>query len=106
MRGFSCLAIMLYLSLLCNALPGHAYDSRLSPLADNQFHAVSPLLNQAADTIAQDDNSDHDPSLLNSFNATLYCQQPAALVSNSIARPISLHYTLFARGPPNSLTFS
>lgn len=62
MRWLSCFALIMYLSLLVTPQLATAHDSRLSPLASNQFQAVSPLIGQTTVVTEQDFGDDNDSS--------------------------------------------
>lgn len=62
MRGFSGIAILLYLCLLCTPQAFAVHDPRLSPLADTQLQAISPALQQYLYNTAE--QADTDPPAL------------------------------------------
>lgn len=100
MRSVVRLAILLYVSLLCSIQPGHAYDTRLSPLADNPFYAVSPELNSSIAEAITEPNPDHEPALLNANKPDL------SLLATLLGTHLVYNYasqfnlTTYARGPP------
>jgi flagellar basal body P-ring protein FlgI len=96
MRWFSCFALILYLSLLVTPKLATAHDSRLSPLAGNQFQAVNPLMGQATVVTAQDFGDDNESSLTvisrkaEILSRVVISVMPAALPlkSNNTAHPV------------------
>lgn len=61
---------MLYLSLLVTPQFAAAHAPHLTPLADSQFEAISPLTGQASLTSEQDSSDDNDNSLQVGTNPT------------------------------------
>lgn len=64
MRWLSGFALLLYLSLLCTPQAFAVHDARLSPLADTQFHAVTPAEYNFSANNERDRSDDADPALL------------------------------------------
>ncbi|MDX1678633.1 hypothetical protein [Arsukibacterium sp.] len=102
MRWFSAVALMLYLSLLVTPQIASANAPHLTPLADSQLLAVSPLTGQASLSTEQDSTDDND----NALSLTLpfapvrftlaITSLPAALM---LAQPKAAHP---ARAPPSA----
>ncbi|WP_213999094.1 hypothetical protein [Arsukibacterium sp.] len=63
MRWLTAAALLMYLSLLVTPQVATAHDPRLSPLADSQLQAISPLTGQASLITEQDSSDDSDNSL-------------------------------------------
>ncbi|SNY50055.1 hypothetical protein SAMN06297280_1613 [Arsukibacterium tuosuense] len=63
MRWFSAVALILYLSLLVTPQLASAHAPHLTPLADSQLQAVSPLTGQVSLFTEQDSSDDSDNSL-------------------------------------------
>ena len=63
MRWLSSFALMLYLSLLCTPQAFAVHDAWLSPLADTQFHAVTPEIPQCTSDVTQDGADEPQPVL-------------------------------------------
>ena len=61
MRWLSSLAILILLSLWSTPQAFAVHDSRLSPLADTNLHAVMPLLQDALSSDSED-SSDQPPA--------------------------------------------
>ncbi|CAM3794244.1 hypothetical protein [Rheinheimera salexigens] len=100
MRNIVSLAILLYVSLLCSVQPGHAYDSRLSPLADNPFYAVSPSLSSPMADAISEDNHDHEPGLL-SVDVNPLTHSATDTDNNlNYVYDSQLYLSAYARAPP------
>ncbi|MBZ9612438.1 hypothetical protein [Rheinheimera maricola] len=63
MRWLSSFALLLYICLLCTPQAFAVHDQRLSPLADTQFHAVTPA-SPCYSFYSESDNSDEPPPVL------------------------------------------
>lgn len=63
MRWLSSFAILLYLSLLCMPQAFAVHDKRLSPMAETQLQAISPLLHQTTFNTEQDAGEEQQPAL-------------------------------------------
>lgn len=100
MRNIVQLALFLYISLLCSVQPGHAYDARLSPLADNPFYAVSPSLNTTQAEAITENSPDHEPVLTNTYTKPVQ-SYIIAIDNNFTNAKLQHHYTsAYARAPP------
>jgi hypothetical protein len=94
------LAILLYLSLLCGVQPGHAYDTRLSSLADNPFPAVNLTLNWPTTEAITEHEPDHEPALASVYEHRLAIS-PTERVRSLFYTVVSQYdLTIYARGPP------
>jgi len=99
-RWLSSFALILYLSLLCTPQAFAVHDARLSPLADTQFHAVTPEIPQCTTDVAQDGADEPQPVLPVTANKQLRynCNNsPEQLISASLPVSLALHQ---ARAPP------
>lgn len=63
MRWLSCFGLLLYLSLLCTPQAFAVHDTRLSPLADTQFHAIAAATSELITDRQQDSTDDTSPAL-------------------------------------------
>ena len=100
MRWFSGFAILLYLSLLCTPQAFAVHDARLSPLADTQFHAVTPEIPQCTSDVTQDGADEPQPVLPVTTNKQLPHNgnnSPEQLIAAGIAASLTLQQ---ARAPP------
>lgn len=80
MRWLSSFALILFLNLWCTPQAFAVHDSRLSPLADTQFHAVTPQLFCHQFSI-EADSSDEPQHSLNACPARLIQTLPSAAIS-------------------------
>ncbi|WNO60299.1 hypothetical protein [Rheinheimera sp. MMS21-TC3] len=100
MRNIVLLAILLYVSLLCSIQPGHAYDSRLSPLADNPFYAVNPSPNGFNVEAITENSPDHEPILTNTYSQLIQ-SYTIEIADNFTNAKVQQQYTsAYARAPP------
>jgi hypothetical protein len=90
MRWLSSFALMLFLNLWCTPQAFAVHDSRLSPLADTQFHAVTPQLYCHQFNIEADSSDEPQHSL----NAC-----PARLIQTVATAAISLDTQAEAQAP-------
>ena len=63
MRWLSSFALLLYLTILCTPQAFAVHDQRLSPLADTQFHAVTPHTPCFSFYADADSNDEPQPAL-------------------------------------------
>lgn len=100
MRWLSSFALILYLSLLCTPQAFAVHDARLSPLADTQFHAVTPEIPQCTSDLTQDSADEPQPVLPAAsskqlpYSCTLSVNQPSSAQHTT---SLSLQH---ARAPP------
>lgn len=88
MRWFSAVAFMFYLCLLVTPQVASAHAPHLTPLADSQLLAVSPLTGQASLISEQDSGDDNDNSLqLSNTNAPLLFNLAVSSLPGAIALP-------------------
>lgn len=101
MRWLSSFALLLYLSLLCTPQAFAVHDTRLSPLADTQFHAVTPQMLHADEADRSIDSADEPtPVLLSSYAYAFDKGSNVALAHCNHFTSQSLSYTQQARAPP------
>ncbi|HEX5793992.1 MAG TPA: hypothetical protein VFY01_12000 [Rheinheimera sp.] len=101
MRWLSSFALMLYLSLLCTPQAFAVHDARLSPLADTQFHAVTPQQIPQCTAGADQENTDEPQPVLPAPGSNTLLHS----LSNSQGKATPACNTLFltlqqARAPP------
>ena len=100
MRWLSRFALLLYLYILCTPQAFAVHDARLSPLADTQFHAVTPEIPQCTSDITQDSADEPQPVLPVAGNKQLPYNRNHA-VEQWISRSHTASLTLQqARAPP------
>ena len=101
MRWLSSFALLLYLSLLCTPQAFAVHDARLSPLADTQFHAVTPQMLHADEADRSIDSTDEPlPALLSSYAYAFDKGSNVAFAHRSPITAQPLSYTQQARAPP------
>lgn len=100
MRWLSCFALSLYLSLLCTPQAFAVHDARLSPLADTQFHAVTPAFSDVS-AHSEQDSTDEPPSLLSATKRTIAPLAGLARYFNHNITATAIWLgTIQARAPP------
>lgn len=101
MRWLSSFALLLYLSLLCTPQAFAVHDARLSPLADTQFHAVTPQMLHADEADRSIDSADEPvPVLLSSYAYAFDRGSNVALAHCSLVTSQLLSFSRQARAPP------
>jgi len=99
-RWLSSFAILLYLSLLCMPQAFAVHDKRLSPMAETQLQAITPVLHQTTFNTEQDAGEEQHPALPTiAFKYSL----PLYLNSYNGGKTLSSRYFLLslqARAPP------
>ena len=100
MRWLSSVAILFYLSLLCTPQAFAVHDVRLSPLADSQLYALTPVLPQHL-LNAQTDTDDTPPAVLLPAPLVL-AQNYSVTVAATAELQLANHFlvNLQARAPP------
>jgi len=100
MRWLSSFALLLYLSLLCTPQAFAVHDQRLSPLADTQFHALTPTASHHTVTTEQDSTDEPQPVLLVSegIASLAFCNTVDAV--RSVFNKAPFLVSLQARAPP------
>jgi hypothetical protein len=96
-------ALLLYLTVLCTPQAFAVHDTRLSPLADSQFHAVAPAEQSSVTKTEQDSVDEPQPALPRS---TIVELQPAGINTTAVDAPSGTPAFLFAqqaRAPPQLL---
>ena len=104
MRWLSSFALLLYFCILCTPQAFAVHDTRLSPLADKQFHAVTPQHICTADNGQAEANDDPQPELMATNHkavTSVFCGLLNQVAHSFAAQPIS---GVNARGPPIALS--
>jgi hypothetical protein len=99
-RWLSCFAILLYLSLLCTPQAFAVHDARLSPLADSQFHAITPTQQHYVGGTERNSSDDPQPALLLTTDKVLPCYSDIAIAHWGVIATTSLLTLPQARAPP------
>jgi hypothetical protein len=99
-RWLSRFAILLYLSLLCTPQAFAVHDARLSPLADSQFHAITPAQQHYIGSTERDSSDDPQPALLLSADKVLPYYPVVANAHWGVKATTRLLILPQARAPP------
>ncbi|WP_215396838.1 hypothetical protein [Rheinheimera oceanensis] len=100
MRWLSSFALLLYLSLLCTPQAFAVHDQRLSPLADTQFHALTPSTSHHTVTTEQDSTDEPQPVLPVSAGTTALAFFSTVYAVRSVFNKAPFLVSLQARAPP------
>jgi hypothetical protein len=99
-RWLSRFAILLYLSLLCTPQAFAVHDARLSPLADSQFHAITPIQQHYIGSTERDVSDDPQPALLLSTDKVQPVYTNVVLAHGAVKASTRLLTLPQARAPP------
>lgn len=100
MRWLSSFALLLYLTLLCTPQAFAVHDQRLSPLADTQFHALTPAEIHHQVTTEQDSTDEPQPVLPVSAGITDFAFSSTVYTAHRVFTKAPFLVSLQARAPP------
>jgi len=100
MRWLSSFALLLYLSLLCTPQAFAVHDQRLSPLADTQFHALTPTVSHHTVTTEQDSTDEPQHALPVAAGFTVPVVFSTVYAVRSVFNKAPFLVSLQARAPP------
>jgi hypothetical protein len=100
LRWLSSFALLLYFALLCTPQAFAVHDARLSPLADKQFHAVTPTCQEFVQSTEQDSSDEPQPVLPTTLFTDIRATSTFAAVIQSGCNKPAFLFAQQARAPP------